>query len=88
MKSLIQSLKFVAYQAEVQKLVEVLNAPVINGNMSSTKKLQNPREVYPLPSHVAVSFEYYVMDDRRPQSSRLILGCYICMFWTGLRFQD
>lgn len=88
MKSLIQSLKFVAYQAEVQKLIEVLNAPVINGNMSSTKKLQNPREVYPLPSHVAVSFEYYVMDDRRPQSSRLILGCYICMFWTGLRFQD
>lgn len=31
MQSLIQSLKFVAYQAEVQKLTEVLNAPVING---------------------------------------------------------
>ena len=88
MKSLIQSLKFVAHHAEVQKLTEVLNAPVINGYISSTKKPQNPREVYPLPFHVAVSFEYYIMDERRPQSSRFILGRYLFMFWTGLRFQD
>ena len=64
--------EFVAYQAEVQKLTEVLNAPVINGYISSTKKLQNPREVFPLPFHVAASFESYVTDDRRPPSSRLI----------------
>ena len=88
MKSLLQSLKFIAHQAEVSKLSDVLNAPVVTGYVSSTKKPQNPREVYPLPFHVAVSFEYYVMDDRRPQSSRLILGCYLFMFWTGLRFQD
>ena len=71
-----------------QNFADVLNAPVVNGYVSSTKKPQNPREVYPLPFHVAVSFEYYVLDDRRPQSSRLILGCYLFMFWTGLRFQD
>lgn len=79
----------VAYQAEVQKLTEVLNAPVINGYISSTKKLQNPREVFPLPFHMAASFESYVTDDRRPPSSRLILHCYLLfMFWTGLTFQD
>ena len=88
MKSLIQSLKFIATQAEVTKLIDVLNTPVINGYISTTKKPQNPREVYPLPFHIAVSFEYFVKDDRRPSSSRLILGCYLFMFWTGLRFQD
>ena len=88
MKSLIQSLKFVAHHAEVTKLIELLNAPVINGYITSTKRPQNPREVYPLPFHVAVSFEVFVKDVRRPASSRLILGCYLFMFWTGLRFQD
>ena len=38
MKSLIQSLKLVAHQAEVTKLVELLNAPVIYGYVSTTKK--------------------------------------------------
>ena len=88
MKSLIQALKFVASQAEVPKLMDILNTPVINGHVTSTKRPQNPREVFPLPFHVAISFEYYVQDDRRPESSRLILGCYLFMFWTGLRFQD
>ena len=88
MKSLIQSLKFVAHQAEVPKLIELLNAPVINGYVASTKKPQNPREVFPLPFHIAVAFEDYVQDIRRPPSSRLILGCFLFMFWTGLRFQD
>lgn len=88
MKSLIQSLKFVAHQAEVQELTEILNAPMINWYIYSTNKPQNPREVYPLPFHVAISFESYVVDGRRPPSSRLILGCYLFMFWTGLRFQD
>ena len=88
MKSLIQALKFVASQAEVPKLMDILNTPVINGYVTSTKRPQNPREVFPLPFHVAISFEYYVQDDRRPESSRLILGCYLFMFLTGLRFQD
>ena len=88
MKSLLQSLKFIANQAEVPKLIEILNAPVINAYVASNKKPQNPREVFPLPFHVAVSFEQYVTDDRRPSSSRLILGCYPFMFWPGLRFQD
>ena len=87
MKSLIQSLKFVAHHAEVQKLTEVLNAPVINGYISPTKKPQNPREVYPLPFHVAVSFEYYIMDERRPQSSRFILGCYLSCSGRALDFK-
>lgn len=38
MKSLLQSLKFVAHQAEVSKLSDVLNAPVVTGYVSSTKK--------------------------------------------------
>lgn len=80
MKSLIQSLKFVAHQAEVQELTEILNAPMINWYIYSTNKPQNPREVYPLPFHVAISFESYVVDGRRPPSSRLILGCYLFMF--------
>lgn len=88
MKSLIQSLKFVAHQAEVSKLVELLNAPVVNGYVSSTKKPQNPREVFPLPFHVPIAFEEYIQDTRRPPSSRLLLGCFLFMFWTGLRFQD
>lgn len=88
MKSLIQSLKFVAHQAEIPKLVELLNTPVINGYVSSNKKPQNPREVFPLPFHVAIAFEEYIKDERRPSSSRLILGCFLFMFWTGLRFQD
>ena len=88
MKSLIQSLKFVAHQAEVPKLIEILNTPVITGYVTSTKKPQNPREVFPLPFHVAIAFEEYVKDDRRPDSSRLIIGCFLFMFWTGLRFQD
>jgi len=67
MKSLIQSLKLVAHQAEVTKLVELLNAPVIYGYVSTTKKTQNPREVFPLPFHVAIAFEDYVRDNRRPQ---------------------
>lgn len=70
------------------KLIELLNTPVIDGYISSTKKPQNPREVFPLPFHVAIAFEEYIQDERRPQSSRLILGCFLFMFWTGLRFQD
>ena len=87
MKSLVQSFKFVAHQAEVTKLIELLNAPVINGYVSSTKKPQNPREVFPLPFHVAIAFEEHIQDIRRPPSSRLLLGVFF-MFWTGLRFQD
>ena len=88
MKTLLQSLKFVAHHAEVPKLLDILNAPVITGYITSTKKPQNPREVFPLPFHVAISFEHFVLDQRRPSSSRLILGCFLFMFWTGLRFQD
>ena len=46
MKSLIQALKFVASQAEVPKLMDILNTPVINGYVTSTKRPQNPREVF------------------------------------------
>lgn len=59
MKSLIQSLKFVARQAGVTKLVDILQTPVVNGYVSTTKKLQNPRDVYPLPFHIAISFKHY-----------------------------
>ena len=88
MKTLIQSLKFVAHHAEAPKLSEILNTPVIQGYVLSTKKPQNPREVFPLPFHLATSFEHYGLDVRRPPLSRLIIGCYLFMFWTGLRFQD
>jgi len=69
-------------------LIEILETPVINGHISTTKGPQNPREAYPLPFHVTVSFENFVLDDRRPLSWRLILGCDVVMFWTELRFQD
>ena len=37
---------------------------------------------------MTVSFENFVLDDRRPLSSRLILGCDVVLFWTELRSQD
>ena len=40
MKSLIQSRKFVAHQAEVPKLIDILNTPVINGYVTTTKNLK------------------------------------------------
>lgn len=88
MKSLLQSLKFIASQAEVHTLLEILSSPVIQGYTNSSKKPRNPREVYPLPFHIASQLENYVCDRRYHISNRYIVGCFLAMFWSGLRFQD
>ena len=61
MKSLLQSLKFIANQAEVLKLIEILNAPVINGYVASNKKPQNPRE-YPSSSMLQMTEDLLLQD--------------------------
>lgn len=74
MKSLVQSLKFVAHQAEVY----------FNDKTASKTAKYIPYHsmwLYPLKASCCMTEDHSL-------SSRLILGCYLFMFWAGLRFQD
>ena len=86
--SLLKSLRFIATQADVHNLKQVLWSPIISGYLSESKKPKNPREVFPLPFHFEVALEYYLMNSATPESNKLIFGCFLFQFWSGLRFQD
>ena len=88
LNSLLKSLRFIATQADVFNLKQILWSPIISGYLSETKKPKNPREVFPLPFHLEVALEYYVLNTATPESNRLIFGCFLFQFWSGLRFQD
>lgn len=86
--SLLKSLRFIATQADVFNLKQVLWSPILSGYLSETKKPKNPREVFPLPFHFEVALEYYLLNAATPESNRLIFGCFLFQFWCGLRYQD
>ena len=88
MHSLIRSLRFISQQAEVLTLKEILWAPVITGYLSETKKPKNPREVFPLPFHYEIALEKNMLNPIWPDSNKLIAGCFLFQFWSGLRYQD
>ena len=71
--SLLKSLRFIATQADVFNLKQVLWSPIVSGYLSETKKPKNPREVFPLPFHFEVALEYYLLNAATPESNRLIL---------------
>ena len=58
------------------------------GSSFRNKKPKNLREVYPLPFYFEVALEYYLLNSATPESNRLIFGCFLFQFWSGLRFQD
>ena len=86
--SLLKSLRFVATQADVYNLKQILWSPIVSGYLSETKRPKNPREVFPLPFHFEVALEYYLLNSATPESNKLIFGCFLFQFWSGLRFQD
>ena len=86
--SLLKSLRFIATQADVHNLKQILWSPIISGYLTETKKPKNPREVFPLPFHFEVALECYLLNSATPESNRLIFGCFLFQFWCGLRFQD
>lgn len=88
MHCLIRSLRFISQQAEVASLKDILWAPVISGYLSETKKPKNPREVFPLPFHYEIALERYILNPLWPESNKLLAGCFLFQFWSGLRYQD
>ena len=45
--SLLKSLRFIATQADIYNLKQILWSPIVSGYLSETKKPKNPREVFP-----------------------------------------
>ena len=86
--SLLKSLRFIATQADIYNLKQILWSPIVSGYLSETKKPKNPREVFPLPFHFEAALEYYLLNPSTPESNKIIFGCFLFQFWSGLRFQD
>ena len=84
----IQSLKFVSRKAQVQRLIAILDTPVIAGYLAGGAITRPRREALPLPLAVLVQWERWICSGSAPEREILFIGSILLMAWAGLRFAD
>ena len=84
--TVLKSLQWCRKQADVQAW-SFLDSPLIQGWMKS-KVPADRRESLPLPLYVVVQWERRLLQANIPLREIIIIGGFLLMIWTGLRFSD
>ena len=84
--TVLKSLQWCRKQADVQAW-SFLESPLIQGWMKS-KVPADRRESLPLPLYVVVQWERRLLQANIPLREIIIIGGFLLMIWTGLRFSD
>ena len=84
--TVLKSLQWCRKQADVQAW-SFLDSPLIQGWMKS-KVPADRRESLPLPLYVVVQWERRLLQANIPLREIIIIGGFLLMIWTGLRFAD
>ena len=84
--TVLKSLQWCRKQADVKSWL-FLDSPLIQG-WTKSKVPADRRESLPLPLYVVVQWERRLLQANIPLREIIIIGGFLLMIWTGLRFAD
>ena len=87
-RGVIYALRFIAHKLALAAFGEILRGPVVTAWLSAQKwPRRAPTEALPFPLLAVCELEHAVLHCDR-LADRFLMGCYLVMLWSGLRFSD
>ena len=84
--TILKSLRWCQKQADIQTW-SVVDSPLIQGWTRSTVP-SDRRESFLLPLPVVVQWEWHLLQANVPLHEMIVIGGFLLMIWSGLRFTD